>query len=48
MELNRLSWETFTRTGDIDAYLLYKTVSGITEQEDRDDTWQKLEQEALS
>ena len=27
MELNRLSWETFTRTGDIDAYLLYKTVS---------------------
>ena len=34
MELNRLSWETFTRTGDIDAYLLYKTVSGITEQED--------------
>ena len=24
MELNRLSWETFTRTGDIDAYLLYK------------------------
>ena len=25
MELNRLSWETFTRTGDIDAYLLYKT-----------------------
>ena len=47
MELNRLSWETFTRTGDIDAYLLYKTVSGITEQEDKDDTWQKLEQEAL-
>ena len=45
MELNRLSWETFTRTG---AYLLYKTVSGITEQEDKDDTWQKLEQEALS
>ena len=38
MELNRLSWETFTRTGDIDAYLLYKTVSGITEQEDKDDT----------
>ena len=48
MELNRLSWETFTRTGDIDDYLLYKTVSGITEQEDKDDTWQKLEQEALS
>ena len=48
MELNRLSWETFTRTGGIDAYLLYKTVSNITEQEDKDDTWQKLEQEALS
>lgn len=48
MELNRLSWETFTRTGDIDVYLLYKTVSNITEQEDKDDTWQKLEQEALS
>ncbi len=50
MELNLFSWEAFTRTGDIDAYLLYKTVSGLNnhEREEKEDTWHKLEQEALS
>jgi len=48
IELNRLSWETFTRTGNIDAYLLYKSINDIDVQEDKDDTWRKLEQEALS
>lgn len=48
MELNRISWEAFTQTGDIDAYLLYKTVSDIEKQEDNDDKWQRLKQEVLS
>lgn len=46
-ELNRLSWETFTKTGNIDAYLLYKE----TYQDDKDkkdDTWESSKQEALS
>lgn len=48
MELNLFSWEAFTQTGDIDAYLLYRTVSDLGNKEDKDDTWQRLEQEALS
>ncbi|MCI8979516.1 MAG: YqzL family protein [Clostridia bacterium] len=47
-ELNRISWETFTRTGDIDAYLLYKSLNNIELHKDNDDRWQRLEQEALS
>ncbi len=47
-ELNKISWETFTRTGNIDAYLLYKSLNNIKLQEDKDDKWQKSEQEALS
>lgn len=47
-ELNRFSWETFTRTGNIDAYLLYKSLDNIKLQEDKDDKWQKSEREALS
>ena len=47
-ELSRISWETFTLTGDIDAYLLYKSTAEFQMQEDKDDTWQKSEQEALS
>ena len=47
-ELNRISWETFTLTGNIYAYLLYKSTSEIQMQEDKDDTWQKSGQEALS
>lgn len=48
MELNRISWEAFIQTGDIDAYLLYRTVSDIEKQEDNDDKWQRLKQEVLS
>ena len=47
-ELNRISWETFARTGDIEAYLLYKSTAGAEGEEDKEDTWQKSEQEALS
>lgn len=47
-ELNRISWETFTRTGDIDAYLLYKSLNNLELHKDKDDRWQKLEQEVLS
>ena len=47
-ELNRISWETFTRTGDIDAYLLYKSLNNIELHKDNVDRWQRLEQEALS
>ena len=47
-ELNRISWETFARTGDIEAYLLYKSTTESVIQEDKDDTWQNSEQEALS
>lgn len=47
-ELDRISWETFTLTGDIEAYLLYKSINSLEMQEDKDGTWQKLEQEALS
>lgn len=47
-ELNRFSWETFTRTGNIDAYLLYKSLDNIKLQEDKDDKWQKSKREALS
>ncbi|MCC8159980.1 MAG: YqzL family protein [Oscillospiraceae bacterium] len=47
-ELNRLSWETFTRTGNIDAYLLYKSINNTEIQEDKDNTWRKSEREALS
>lgn len=46
-EKNNTSWETFKRTGHIEAYLLYK---GVTDEdkEDNEETWQKSEQEVLS
>lgn len=47
-ELNRFSWETFTRTGDIEAYLLYKSLNNSELRNDKEDKWQKLEQEVLS
>lgn len=47
-ELDRISWENFTRTGDIEAYLLYKSINSLEIQGEKNDTWQKLEQEALS
>ncbi len=48
MELNIFSWEKFKKTGDIDAYLLYKSVSELLGKEDKDNEWHSLEQEVLS
>ncbi len=48
MELDIFSWETFRRTGNIDAYLLYKSINNLELKEDKKDTWHKSEQEALS
>lgn len=48
LEINRLSWETFTRTGNIDAYLLYKSINETDIEKDKEDTWHKSEQEVLS
>lgn len=42
------SWDTFRRTGNIEAYLLYKSVTDIEDKEDKEGTWQKSEQEVLS
>ncbi len=47
-ELGRISWETFARTGNIEAYLLYKSTAEFEMQEDKKETWHKSEQEALS
>lgn len=43
MEL--FSWEAFVKTGDIEAYLLYKSVAGL--KEDNEIQWQTLEQREL-
>lgn len=48
VELNRLSWETFTRTGNIDAYLLYKSINEEDKEKDKADIWHKSEREELS
>jgi hypothetical protein len=47
-ELNKISWKTFTLTGDIYAYLLYKSTSEFDIGEDKGDTCLKSEREALS
>ena len=47
-ELNRISWETFARTGDIEAYLLYRSTTKQESLEDKEEIWHKSEQEALS
>lgn len=46
-ELNRLSWETFTKTGNIDAYLLYKETNKH-DGDKKEDTCQNSKQEVLS
>ncbi len=48
IEIDRLSWETFTLTGNIDAYLAYKNINELELKEDKEDTWHKSEQEVLS
>lgn len=45
MELNTFSWTAFIKTGDIDAYLLYKTITKLSEVHDGE--WQTLQQEGL-
>ncbi len=48
MELNNFSWTAFSQTGNIDAYLLYKTVTDLKRIEGKDKEWQTSEQKALS
>lgn len=43
MELNNFSWQTFSQTGDIDAYLLYKSVTELKETKDKEQEWQASE-----
>lgn len=40
-------WEAFKKTGHIEAYLLYKSAR-TEDEEDKEDTWQRSEQEVLS
>lgn len=46
MELNDFSWETFSHTGDIDAYLLYKSIMELKKTEDKEEKWQTSAQRA--
>jgi hypothetical protein len=39
------SWEAFEKTGDIEAYLLYKSVAEL--KEDNEIQWQTSEQKEL-
>lgn len=48
MELNNFSWTAFSQTGNIDAYLLYKTVTDLKRTEDKDKEWQTSVQKELS
>lgn len=45
MNLNDFSWETFSQTGDIDAYLLYKSVMELEKTKDEGEKWLPSEQE---
>lgn len=47
-EKSNKTWETFKRTGSIEAYLLYKSETNDKEKEDKDNIWQMSEQEVLS
>lgn len=46
MKMKDLSWKAFKETGDIDAYLLYKTVE--TNEKQRGSQWNAVKQEGLS
>ncbi len=46
MELNDFSWETFSHTGNIDAYLLYKSVTELKRIKDEEKKWQASQPEA--
>ncbi|MEE1224413.1 MAG: YqzL family protein [Clostridia bacterium] len=45
--MDLFSWETFTRTGSIEAYLLYKEVITNDSKEDNGEVCQITEQEEL-
>lgn len=46
MEMKNLSWQAFRKTGDIDAYLLYRAVEENEKHEENQ--WKALKQEASS
>lgn len=46
MKMKDFSWQAFKETGDIDAYLLYKTVEDNEKQ--RDSSWKPVKHEGLS
>ncbi|MBO5060177.1 MAG: YqzL family protein [Clostridia bacterium] len=46
MKLKDFSWNTFKETGDIDAYLLYKTVENNGNQREKE--WKPAKQGELS
>ena len=46
MEMKNLSWQAFKKTGDIDAYLLYKAEENNENHEENQ--WKALRQEASS
>lgn len=45
MEIGAFLWTAFIETGDINAYLLYKTITELSEE--YDEKWQTLQQEGL-
>lgn len=45
---NKETWDTFKRTGSVEAYLLYKSETKDKGKEDKESTWQMSEQEVLS
>lgn len=44
MELSLLSWNTFVETGDIEAYLLYKS---LNDKKEETQTWEQSEKQVL-
>lgn len=44
--METFSWETFVQTGDIDAYLLYKSVEQLKQEDKEEAQWQTSEQQA--
>lgn len=46
MELSIFSWNTFVNTGDIEAYLLYKSTEELKKNGKEDAVWQTSEPKA--
>ena len=45
--MENFCWETFVTTGNIDAYLLYKSVYEMNNSEDKNNRWQTSMQKVL-